>query len=518
MVWMGRTAIFITIFLALPSLLFASNCSGTSTGYVPLMDLGTGTYHGYEGGLYPGGVNNPPAAHFAAGLHEAMQIKKLDINGNPSPTGKIVFISVGMSNTTQEFSFFKPIADADPRKNPDLVIVDGAQGGKDAKYWANNTDPVWSTVDSRLASAGVGPKQVQAVWLKQAIAQENKAFPNDATELQGLLKTIAQNIKSHYPNTRLVYFSSRIYAGYASSTLNPEPFAYQSGFAVKWLITDQINGNPDLNFDPAKGAVTAPWLGWGPYLWADGLIPRSDGLIYRCTDFQTDGTHPNTEARQKVSNMLLRFLKTDKTAAPWFTNDAYISSSASQAKYRNDGDAVSLSGMAVTMGAGVVPAVVYVEETGRESGIRVMGETSAAERSFVNVAGVLLTSSDDERYIDASGITSAPNGVFPEPFAMTNAALGGAGFGLQEGIVGSVFLNNIGLLVTTWGTVTSIDLVTFRITDGSNVDMMVIVPTGVSVPDDNSYALVTGISSCWKDTDGLHRLALVRKQSDIVEY
>lgn len=516
---MGRTAVFITIFLALPLLVFASDCTKTSVGYIPLMDLGTGTYQGYEGGLYPGGVNQPPTSHFAAGLHEAMQIKKLDINGNPSPTGKIVLISVGMSNTTQEFSYFKPIADADPRKNPDLVIVDGAQGGKDAKYWANNTDPVWSTVDSRLASAGVGPKQVQAVWLKQAIAQENKAFPNDATELQGLLKTIAQNIKSHYPNTRLVYLSSRIYAGYASSTLSPEPFAYQGGFAVKWLITDQINGNLDLNFDPAKGAVTAPWLGWGPYLWADGLIPRSDGLTYACSDFNTtDGTHPATAARQKVSNLLLRFLKTDKTAAPWFTNDAYAPTTAPQAKLLADGNAVSLSGMAVTTGAGVVPAVVYVEATGRESGIRVMGDTTAAERSFVNVNGVLLTSLDEERYVDASSITPAPNGIFPEPLAMTNLELGGAGFGGQAGITGSAYLSNIGLLVTTWGRVMPIGSSSFYISDGSRVVMEVEVPTSVSVPDDNSYVVVTGISSCWKDVDGLHRLVLVRKQADITPY
>jgi hypothetical protein len=496
-----------------------SNCNGTSTGYVPLMDLGTGMYQGYEGGLYPGGVNQPPAAHFAAGLHEAMQIRKLDINGNPSSTGKIVFISVGMSNTTQEFSYFKPIADADPRKNPNLVIVDGAQGGKDAKTWSDPANAVWSVVDDRLTAAGVGPKQVQVVWLKQALIQPNKPFPADAAELQGYLKTIAQNIKARYMNTRIVYFSSRIYAGYASTTLNPEPYAYQSGFAVKWLITDQINGNPDLNFDPAKGTVKSPWLGWGPYLWADGLNPRSDGLIYRCSDFNTnDGTHPDTAARQKVSNMLLRFLKNDKTAAPWFTNDAYVPSSASQAKLLTDGNAVSLSGMAVTMGSGVIPGGIYVEEIGRQSGIRVIGDTTEAERSFVNVKGVLLTSSDDERHIDASSITSATSGVFPEPLAMTNLALGGGDFGGQAGIAGSKYLNNIGLLVTSWGRVTPIDSGSFQVTDGSKVDVRVEVPADVSVPGESSYALVTGLSSCWKDSEGLHRLILVRKQADISPY
>ena len=34
--------------------------SQDSTGNTALIDLGTGTYQGFEGGLYPGGVNTPP--------------------------------------------------------------------------------------------------------------------------------------------------------------------------------------------------------------------------------------------------------------------------------------------------------------------------------------------------------------------------------------------------------------------------------------------------------------------------
>jgi len=35
--------------------------------------------------------------------------------------------------------------------------------------------------------------------------------------------------------------------------LNPEPHAYESRFAVKWLIGDQIAGKAERNYDPAKG-------------------------------------------------------------------------------------------------------------------------------------------------------------------------------------------------------------------------------------------------------------------------
>lgn len=62
------------------------------------------------------------------------------------------------------------------------------------------------------------------------------------------------------------------------NVLNPEPFAYETGFSVQWTIADQINATGDLNFDPAKGAVVAPYLSRGPYIWADGTTPAPTPL------------------------------------------------------------------------------------------------------------------------------------------------------------------------------------------------------------------------------------------------
>ena len=58
----------------------------------------------------------------------------------------------------------------------------------------------------------------------------------------------------------------------------------------------------------------APWIAWGPYLWADGLRGRSDGLVWACADFMEDGVHPSASGRDKVAKMLLDFLHTDPTA------------------------------------------------------------------------------------------------------------------------------------------------------------------------------------------------------------
>jgi hypothetical protein len=291
-----------------------------STGLVPLPDLGKQTYHGHTGGLYADGKNTPPSSHRKAGVAIAKRIAPLDGEGQRSGDGKIVLLSIGMSNTTQEFQVFRQRAAGEIGLNPHLLIVDGAQGGQAADTTANPKAKFWDVVEQRLARADATPKQVQVVWLKQAIIAPKEAFPAEAKKLQGFLEATLNNLSARYPNLKLAYLSSRIYAGYALTPLNPEPHAYESGFAVKWLIADQIAGKLELNYDAAKGAVRAPWVAWGPYLWTDGMKGRKDGLVFSKQDLEErDGTHPAMPGRGKVAGQLLEFFKKDETARPWFS-------------------------------------------------------------------------------------------------------------------------------------------------------------------------------------------------------
>lgn len=298
---------------------FASDCSQTSKGFTPLNDLGAGNYQGFQGGLYPGGANLPPQMHGIAGFNTAAQVRPLDSVGQLNAEGKYVLVSIGMSNCTQEFSTFIPLANADTGRNPGLVIVDGAQGGQTAAIISNPNANFWTVVDQRLANAGVTPQQVQVAWLKEANARPTAPFPPHADTLRMQFGSICRILKDRYPNIKICYLSSRTYGGYASTNLNPEPYAYESGFAVKWLIEEQIDGDSALNFDSARGPVESPYLAWGPYLWADGLVSRSDGLIWECGDFvTTDGTHPSPSGRAKVANMLLNFFQNDPAAQVWY--------------------------------------------------------------------------------------------------------------------------------------------------------------------------------------------------------
>jgi hypothetical protein len=289
----------------------------------PLTELGKDEYKDFPGGLYPDGKNERPAVHEKAGLAFAKQVQPLDADGKPDGDGKIVLISVGMSNTTQEFSAFQKAADADKAKNPKLVLVDGAQGAMTAARIQdpeakNGGEQFWATVDQRLKTAGVTRAQVQVAWVKEADARPADAFPKHAQTLEAELAKIAQVLHDRFPNLKLVYVSSRIYAGYATTPLNPEPYAYESGFAVKWLIEKQIKGDKALNYDPERGKVKATWLSWGPYLWANGPTKRADGLTYEESDFSSDGTHPSNAGREKVADQLLSFFKSDSTTKPWF--------------------------------------------------------------------------------------------------------------------------------------------------------------------------------------------------------
>ncbi|MFH1049605.1 MAG: T9SS type A sorting domain-containing protein [bacterium] len=283
---------------------------------LPLTELGTGTWKNYEGGLYPDGENVRPAAHNTDGIEIANSILPLDNSGNPDNAGKIVLLSIGMSNCTQEFSAFKMLSDTFQFKNPKLLIVDGAQGGQTASIIKDPSANFWTVVNQRLQQQNVSANQVQAVWLKEANHTPSEPFPVHAELLKNDLKTIVQVLKNNFSHLKIVYLSSRIYGGYSTTALNPEPYAYESGFSVKWLIEEQINGDDALSYSGEK--PKAPWLSWGPYLWAKGTTTRQDGLQWLIEDFGADGTHPSTSGRLKVANLLLDFFVNDETSKPWF--------------------------------------------------------------------------------------------------------------------------------------------------------------------------------------------------------
>jgi hypothetical protein len=296
-----------------------------STGLKPLSDMSAeDSYHGEDGGLYGKGKNSPPETHLQLALRAANRVQPLDATGKPAADGKIVLLTHGMSNTTNESERFLALANSDPRKNPKLLLVDGAQGGIDSRQWISNKPTrsgahPWARLDQRLKAVGATASQVQVVWMKHAMARVGQfgEFPRHAKQLQTDLGEIARLLKEHFPNLQLAFISSRSYGGYATTSLNPEPYAYESAFAVRGVIQEQMNGAEKLSYE----AGTSPVLLWGPYLWSDGELGRKlDDLKYLREDYREDGTHPSESGRQKVAAHLLEFFATNAASKPWFTN------------------------------------------------------------------------------------------------------------------------------------------------------------------------------------------------------
>ncbi|CAN5477027.1 hypothetical protein BH09PLA1_BH09PLA1_11020 [soil metagenome] len=325
-----------TVFVAV-----AFSLSTFAAAQIPLNDLGTGLYlNQYQGGLYPGGVNALPAAQLNAFMARAGGIRPLNTSGQPDPNGKFVLMSVGLSNTSQEwcgndssltsqpYSLMGQAAVHPAIDHSRMVIFNGARGGQSADTWDQTTDANYTRVAGDLTTAGLSEAQVRAAWLKVANPGPTASLPAanaDAKTLVQQMGNIVRSMKQRYSNLDMVFVSSRIYAGYATTSQNPEPYAYETGLAVKWLIGAQINQMNGGGIDPLAGDLSfiaggpAPLLAWGPYMWANGTTPRSDGLTWVPSDFANDGTHPSApQGRKKVADALMRYFINTPYTNSWF--------------------------------------------------------------------------------------------------------------------------------------------------------------------------------------------------------
>ena len=306
-----------------PAYSSVNTCTNTCVGLTPINDLGSDFYMGLQGGLYPGGSNIRPSGHDSAGVAIAQGIQPLGTDGTVDiDAGKIVLISIGMSNAMQEFEYFQLAVDTLRSRHPSLVVVNGAQGGKDIDKMLDTADEFWDVIADELSAAGLTHDQVQIIWFKQAEAHPVVAptFPGYPDDLKMRFSDAMRLLKNVFPNAKLCYIASRIYGNYGTTPLNLEPFAYYQGWAVKRLIEDQINGDPGLTYSGSDPA--SPWLSWGTYLWADGLNPRNDGLTWICPDdYDRDGNHPSVTGRIKVAQLLLEYLMSDPSATPWLLDN-----------------------------------------------------------------------------------------------------------------------------------------------------------------------------------------------------
>lgn len=310
--------------------------AGADTIPIPLDDLGTRTYHGLQGGLYPGGANAIPADHGAVGIARRNAVRPLDVNGYPSDAGRYVLMSVGAGNASAAWcsrSSAPPCASwsltgravSDPSVNHGaMVIVNGAIPGGEFDLWSNPKAANYNRIrDTRLAPLGLSEKQVQVIWMSvpdSAAALPIAATPADAAPGVQRVGAAIRALKRRYPNLQLLFIASRAYRGYFPGG---EPAAYESGFVVKWTIESQIAQgrgrlpNPDAG-DLSNSSGAAPWVAWGPYFWSRGPSPRADGVAWIRSDFDAGGSGLSQSGESKLSSLLLAFFKSSPYTRCWF--------------------------------------------------------------------------------------------------------------------------------------------------------------------------------------------------------
>jgi parallel beta-helix repeat protein len=188
-------------------------------------------------------------------------------------------------------------------------------------------------------------------------------------------------------------------------------------------------------------------------------------------------------------------------------------------KIYTDSTSIAFGGTSVTA---QLSGQIYAEKQDRTAGIRIDTTETFPLGAVINVSGTIQTDSlTGERYVAATSPWPDQYGELNliSSLGFTNNALGGGASGLQQGIDGASGLNNIGLLVLTFGSVIEIDpnrqKTWFVIDDGSGVSVKVVVPSDVTINTAWQYVVVRGISSCEISAGACSRVIRVRNSTDI---
>jgi cysteine-rich repeat protein len=299
-----------------------------------------GRYLGiYNRGRYPFGNFVIPSAHKTEGLARGNSVVGRTTSGAiDASTGRVIFLVTGGSDVAEAVctdsdqlpprtagsvpacragtwlgdALFPP-REAIDRAN--LTIVNGAYPNQFAENWSQADDPFppvpfnagqpavngnWDRIRDRVlpyyALNALSEAQVQAMYINLANESPVVSMPDrhaDAAQLMVRLGIIIRAAKQRYPNLQQVFLSSRPYSGFATNRAPGEPYAYETGFAVKWLIEAQIaqmaaggtvidTRAGDLNYSNG----TAPWINWGGYIWNHSAGSQTAGARWSEGDFE----------------------------------------------------------------------------------------------------------------------------------------------------------------------------------------------------------------------------------------
>jgi len=203
----------------------------------------------------------------------------------------------------------------------------------------------------------------------------------------------------------------------------------------------------------------------------------------------------------------------------------------SSAKALADGTNVFVTGIVTAQfPVGQPSNEFYIQNSSRSAGIRVISSSPVSLSDEVQVEGSMATSGG-ERVVNGTAVIVLRSGITaPKPLAMNNRKVGGGAYGRQGAVLNnsitneySTGLNNIGLLVRSWGRVQYVEPggTYFYMDDGSglkdgsgNCGIRVAI-AGLPAPSTGSFVLVTGVSGTTVINGKIVRLLRPRHVSDL---
>jgi len=196
---------------------------------------------------------------------------------------------------------------------------------------------------------------------------------------------------------------------------------------------------------------------------------------------------------------------------------AEAAASISNAKEREDSGSVGLANKIVTA---AFSGSFYIEEADRFSGILVLGPPPAGADpgALVSVGGVMGLNAGNERAIlDPAVIveSAADPGRIPPPLFISGRYLGGADFNAYTpGVTGGQGLNQIGLLVSIFGRITSVGEQEIQVKIGLSDEPIDVIASSLDLSgySADDYVIVTGIASL--EVDGSVLKPIIRVSAD----
>lgn len=194
------------------------------------------------------------------------------------------------------------------------------------------------------------------------------------------------------------------------------------------------------------------------------------------------------------------------------------------AKALGDLTPVIIDNAIVTAGVSDLGDCCYAQVSVTACGIKLKGR-ALARGQLVKVYGVMGTDGD-ERVLNVTAIEPSDSDNVT-PFGMANRSIGGgdqkdstSGAVAQSGVRGGRGPNTVGLLVRTWGRVSSRNTTarTWLVDDGSGCPVKCVAPPDPEfvLPDPNAIVAVTGVCSCERNpSNELIPVIRLRDQQDL---